>query len=46
LMSTFSKKFENHSHALALYLFFYNFCRVQRRLALPRQWPLVLLIAS
>jgi hypothetical protein len=34
LTNAFSKKFENHCHAVALYSVFYNFC-----LALPRQWP-------
>jgi IS1 family transposase len=32
LTNTFSKKFENHCHALALYFFFYNFCRVHKTL--------------
>jgi hypothetical protein len=32
LTDAFSKKFENHCHALALYLFFYNFWRVQKTL--------------
>jgi hypothetical protein len=31
LTNAFSKKFENHCHALALY-FFYNFCRVHKTL--------------
>jgi hypothetical protein len=30
LTNAFSKKFENHCHALALYFVFYNFCRVVR----------------
>jgi len=30
--NAFSKKFENHCHALALYFFFYNFCRVHKTL--------------
>ena len=32
LTNAFSKKFENHFHALALYFFFYNFCRVHKTL--------------
>ena len=34
-MSAFSKWFENRCHALALYLLFYNFCRVHESAALP-----------
>jgi hypothetical protein len=30
LTNAFSKKFENHCHALALYLVWYNFCRVHK----------------
>ncbi|MGY3572898.1 IS1 family transposase [Bradyrhizobium sp. USDA 4504] len=43
LTNDFSKKFENHCHALALYFFFYNFCRVHRTLgATPAMaWGLV-----
>jgi IS1 family transposase len=32
LTNAFSKKFENHRHALALYFYFYNFCRVHKTL--------------
>jgi hypothetical protein len=32
LTNGFSKKFENHYHALALYFVFYNFCRVHKTL--------------
>jgi hypothetical protein len=32
LTNEFSKKFENHCHALALYFVFYNFCRVHKTL--------------
>jgi hypothetical protein len=32
LINAFSKKFENHCHALALYFVFYNFCRVHKTL--------------
>ena len=38
LTNAFSKKFENHCHALALYFVFYNFCRVHKTLGRPRQW--------
>jgi IS1 family transposase len=33
LTNAFSKKFENHCHALALYFVWYNFCRVHKTLA-------------
>jgi hypothetical protein len=32
LTNAFSKKFENHCHALALYFYWYNFCRVHKTL--------------
>lgn len=32
LTNAFSKKLENHCHALALYFMFYNFCRVHKSL--------------
>src|SRR2546423_1209619 len=32
LTNVFSKKFENHCHALSLYFVFYNFCRVHKTL--------------
>jgi len=32
LTNAFSKKFENHCHALALYFMFYNFCRIHKTL--------------
>jgi IS1 family transposase len=32
MTNAFSKKFENHCHALALYFVFYNFCRVHKTL--------------
>ena|SRR5258706_6726482 len=42
LTNAFSKKFENHCHALALYFVFYNFCRAHKTLgATPGNgcWP-------
>ena len=43
LTNAFSKKFENHVHALALYFMFYNFVRVHKTLAHDAQrWPLAL----
>jgi IS1 family transposase len=32
LTNAFSKKIENHGHAIALHFFFYNFCRVHQSL--------------
>jgi IS1 family transposase len=32
LTNGFSKKLENHSHSLALYFFYYNFCRIHKSL--------------
>lgn len=32
LTNAFSKKFQNHVHALALYFAFYNFCRIHKTL--------------
>ena len=32
LTNAFSKKVENHCHALALYFVWYNFCRVHKSL--------------
>ena len=32
LTNAFSKKFENHHHALALYFMFYNFVRIHKTL--------------
>lgn len=32
LTNAFSKKFENHCHAVALYFAYYNFCRVHQTL--------------
>ena len=41
LTNAFSKKFENHCHALALYFVFYNFCRAHKTLgATPGKWLL------
>ncbi len=38
LTNAFSKKFENHCHALALYFVFYNFCRVHKTLGATPRW--------
>jgi IS1 family transposase len=35
LTSGFSKKLENHEHALALYLMYHNFCRMDEVIDLP-----------
>jgi hypothetical protein len=32
LTNAFSKKFENHCHAVAIYFAYYNFCRVHQTL--------------
>lgn len=32
LTNGFSKKLENHAHSLALYFFYYNFCRIHKSL--------------
>lgn len=32
LTNGFSKKVENHAHALALYFMYYNFCRIHQTL--------------
>lgn len=32
LTNAFSKKIDNHGHAVALYFMFYNFCRVHQTL--------------
>ena len=32
LTKAFSKKLENHCHALALYFMFYDFCRIHKTL--------------
>lgn len=32
LTNAFSKKFENHAHAVALHFMFYNFCRIHKSL--------------
>lgn len=32
LTNAFSKKLDNHKHALALHYFYYNFCRVHQTL--------------
>ena len=40
LTNAFSKKLDNHIHALALYFVFYNFCRIHKTLQVPRRWRL------
>ena len=39
LTNGLSEKRENHEHALALYLLYYNFCRIHQtvRVTLPRR---------
>ena len=32
LTNAFSKKIENHEHAIALYFMYYNFCRIHQTL--------------
>jgi hypothetical protein len=32
LTNAFSKKLENHEHAIAFYFMYYNFCRIQQTL--------------
>jgi hypothetical protein len=32
LTNAFSKKVENHAHAVALHMLFYNFCRIHKTL--------------
>jgi hypothetical protein len=32
LTNAFSKKVENHEHAIALYFMYYNFCRIHQSL--------------
>jgi hypothetical protein len=32
LTNAFSKKLENHEHAVALYFMYYNFCRIHQTL--------------
>ncbi len=38
LTNGFSKKLENHGHAVALYFMHYNLCRVHKTLPVTRQW--------
>jgi len=37
LTNAFSKKVENHEHAVSLYFMFYNFCRVHQTLTKERK---------
>ena len=38
LTNGFSKKLENHEHALALYFMYYNFCRIHQTLRVTPRW--------
>ena len=40
LTNAFSKKIDNHIHALSLYFVWFNFCRRTRRIASRQPWPL------
>jgi hypothetical protein len=40
LTNAFSKKFESHCHALALYFVYYNFVRIHKSLKVSPRWPL------
>ena len=39
LTNAFSKKWENHWAAVALWYTYYNFCRIHNPFALPPRWP-------
>jgi hypothetical protein len=46
LTNGFSKKLENHEHALALYFMYYNFCRIHQTLRVTNHvWSLDEVIA-
>ncbi len=38
LTNAFSKKVENHMHAIALHYMHYNFCRIHQTLRVRLQW--------
>ena len=38
LTNGFSKKVENHAHAIALHYMFYNLCRIHKLCAASQQW--------
>ena len=38
LSNGFSKKIENHEHAIALHYMYYNFARIHKTLRVTRQW--------
>jgi hypothetical protein len=40
LSNAFSKKVENHAHAVALHFMWYNFGRVHKTLRITPRWPL------
>ena len=52
LTNAFSKKVENHGHALALYFMFYNFCRIHTTLRVTPameaglNWTLIMQVAE
>jgi len=39
LMNAFSKKMENHAHAMALHFLYYNFVRIRKTLKVPPLLP-------
>lgn len=39
LTNAFSKKIDNHLHALFLYFVFYNFTRIHKRPRMSPRWP-------
>ena len=42
LTNAFSKKVENHAHAMALHFLYYNFVRIHQTLKVTPLWPLAL----
>jgi hypothetical protein len=39
LTNAFSKKVENHTHAVALHMMYYNFVRSHKTLRVTPRWP-------